>query len=246
MRKVFYINPLTHFDFYDIIRSTKKIEGREINEMKKNVYSLILSEDVVAAIDKLAYMKGMSRSGLINEILASTVSYKTPEMLIRETLEETERALSGTDFVKVSSGANALAMKTAITYKYNPSLKLTLELQRLRDGETVGKLRISMRSRSEALIMLLIDFMKLWQEIEKNFSPSVEYYYDNGRITRDLHPSVRSSSPLEIGASIGNYAKHLSAAADAYFASGCERSHATSERIAAICSDYYLSGDLTV
>lgn len=214
--------------------------------MKKNVYSLILSEDVVSAIDKLAYARGMSRSGLINEILASAVSYKTPEMLIRETLEEIERALDGTDFVKVSSGANALAMKTALAYKYNPSLKFTLELQRSREGETVGKLRISMRSRSEVLIMLLIDFMKLWQEIERNYSPSVEYYYDSGRITRDLHSSVRTATPLEIGASIGSYAKHLSAAADAYFGSRCERSPAVTRQVAAICSDYYQSGGLTV
>ena len=37
--------------------------------MKKAVYSLVLSEDVVEAVDRMAYAQGTSRSNLINQLL---------------------------------------------------------------------------------------------------------------------------------------------------------------------------------
>ena len=54
--------------------------------MKKSVYSLVLSEGVVDAIDGLACRRGTNRSALINEILAEYVSYVTPEMRMRRVL----------------------------------------------------------------------------------------------------------------------------------------------------------------
>ena len=46
--------------------------------MKKSVYSLVLMDDVVKAIDDMAYKLNTSRSNLINQILAEHVSFKTP------------------------------------------------------------------------------------------------------------------------------------------------------------------------
>ena len=40
--------------------------------MKKSVYSLVLSDDVVTAADKAATKRGLSRSALINEVLAAS------------------------------------------------------------------------------------------------------------------------------------------------------------------------------
>ena len=47
--------------------------------MKKSVYSIVLSDDVIDKIDELAYRTNTSRSNLINQILADHVSYTTPE-----------------------------------------------------------------------------------------------------------------------------------------------------------------------
>ena len=47
--------------------------------MSKSVYSLVLSDDVVAQIDCAAYALGTSRSNLINQVLAEYVSLITPE-----------------------------------------------------------------------------------------------------------------------------------------------------------------------
>ena len=52
--------------------------------MKKSVYSLVLMDDVVEAIDRMAYSMNTSRSNLINQILAERVSYVTPEMRMRD------------------------------------------------------------------------------------------------------------------------------------------------------------------
>ena len=41
--------------------------------MKKTLYSLMLDDDVVREVDALAHRRGVSRSGLINEILADYV-----------------------------------------------------------------------------------------------------------------------------------------------------------------------------
>ena len=47
--------------------------------MKKNLYSLTLSDDVVREVDALAHRMGTNRSALVNQILAEYVSVPTPE-----------------------------------------------------------------------------------------------------------------------------------------------------------------------
>ena len=52
--------------------------------MKKSMYSLMLSEQVVEAIDRLALEQNTNRSRLINEILADYLSLVTPEKHIAD------------------------------------------------------------------------------------------------------------------------------------------------------------------
>ena len=52
--------------------------------MSKSVYSLVLSDEVVREVDLEAYRHGLSRSAMINQILAEAVSYVTPEKRMRE------------------------------------------------------------------------------------------------------------------------------------------------------------------
>ena len=52
--------------------------------MKRSVYSLVLMDDVIKAVDEQAYRLGTSRSNLINQILAERLSCVTPEMRMRE------------------------------------------------------------------------------------------------------------------------------------------------------------------
>ena len=52
------------------------------------MYSLMLSEDVVSLIDRMACQAGTNRSVMINNILAEYLSYRTPEMRIKEMMEK--------------------------------------------------------------------------------------------------------------------------------------------------------------
>ena len=55
-----------------------------VTAMGKSVYSLVLDDDIVHEIDKLAYTMNTSRSSLINTILAQRVEMNTPEMRMKE------------------------------------------------------------------------------------------------------------------------------------------------------------------
>ena len=45
----------------------------------KSIYSLVLSDSVVEAVDIMARGAGLSRSAMINQLLAERVAYITPE-----------------------------------------------------------------------------------------------------------------------------------------------------------------------
>ena len=61
--------------------------------MSKSVYSLVLTDQVVEAIDALAYTMGTSRSALIDRILAGHVSYTTPDMRINNIFDSVSRLM---------------------------------------------------------------------------------------------------------------------------------------------------------
>ena len=47
--------------------------------MKKSLYSLMLMDEVVNEVDRLAFRRGTNRSSLINQLLAEYLSLATPE-----------------------------------------------------------------------------------------------------------------------------------------------------------------------
>ena len=56
--------------------------------MKKTLYSLMLNEEVVREIDRMAHRMGTNRSALINQILADYTSVVTPERRIENIFHE--------------------------------------------------------------------------------------------------------------------------------------------------------------
>ena len=58
--------------------------------MKKTLYSLMLNEEVVREIDRMAHRMGTNRSALINQILADYTSVMTPERRIESIFHEIE------------------------------------------------------------------------------------------------------------------------------------------------------------
>lgn len=62
--------------------------------MKKNLYSLTLSDEVVREVDALAHRLGTNRSALVNRILSEYVSVPTPERRINDIFEAIEALVS--------------------------------------------------------------------------------------------------------------------------------------------------------
>jgi predicted transcriptional regulator len=159
--------------------------------MQKSVYSIVLSDDVVAQIDRLAYRHNTNRSNMINQILAEYVSYVTPEKRMQDTFRRMESILQAADTFQVlmQPTDSTLTLRSAIAYKYNPSVRYAVELYRT-PGDTIGELRVSLRSQNSALLLYLTQFFRLWMKIESAYLPETLYRAEDGRLTRSLRPTA--------------------------------------------------------
>ena len=161
--------------------------------MKKNMYSLILAEDVINAIDKLAEEENTNRSNLINEILAEYVSVTTPEKRINDIfhgIEDLFKQLTGQQ-VYYQQHDNTLSIKSALEYRYRPTIRYEVELYRAQGG-TVGELKVNFRTQSPQLLNRLTEFFALWTRLEELYvaryfeGAEINYTLDETRWTRTL------------------------------------------------------------
>ncbi len=135
--------------------------------MQKSMYSLILSDAVVEKIDRLAYQKGMSRSQLIDHLLAEEVGLHTPEQKRRLIIEQVvSKVQDRTPLqVKVRSDMGGLQFATYLRYKYNPGIRYQIEFQN-EDGCLTGVLKVFSRSTSEDLLLHLMKFFEILSAID--------------------------------------------------------------------------------
>jgi predicted transcriptional regulator len=221
----------------------QEFEKGSVIKMSKSVYSLVLSDEVVAQIDRLAYRSGISRSAMIDSLLAKEVAYITPEMRIRQIMEELEKGLFGRGeavFLPVQTSGASFGARSSLAYKYNPSLRYFVELYREveKDG-AVGELRVSLRSRSENLVLMMLNFFKLWQAEEKKYLPNVQYYLEDGKFTRRLLPPLdQPISASVLGQAISRYVQLLNQAIGDYF-SHLEKPTEALRMVADDCRQYY-------
>lgn len=136
--------------------------------MRKSMYSLILSDPVVERIDQIAYQKGMSRSQLIDQLLALEVGLNTPEQQLRMIVEQVARKVQEQTAlqVKVRPDMGGMQFATYVRYKYNPSIRYSIEFQN-REGKLVGILKVASRSTSEDLLAYLSDFFQKLSVIDR-------------------------------------------------------------------------------
>ncbi len=117
--------------------------------MKKTLYSLMLSEDVMREIDALAHQMGTNRSNLVNMILAERVEMRTPEQQINDIFSEIERLLATSrELVPLfAPNAQRVAVRSSLEYKYRPTLRYEVELASgFVPGEPIGTLSASFRT----------------------------------------------------------------------------------------------------
>ena len=187
--------------------------------MTKSLYSLILTDEIVSEIDRLAYKTGTNRSNMINQILAEYVSYTTPEMRMGKVFTALEQMLLGGDNFQrlVNNSVSVMNLRSSLDFKYNPSVKYTVELNRSEENE-IGTLKISMRTKNAALITYMMEFYKLFARIESLYVKGTEYYLENDRFVRKL--KLRAKRPVtadELGTVIAEYIRVFDNCMKSYF-----------------------------
>lgn len=165
--------------------------------MKKTLYSLMLSDDIMREVDALAHRMGTNRSNLVNMILAERVKMRTPEQQLRDIFSDIERLLSATgELIPMAApSAQRVAVRSSLAYKYRPTLRYEVELaDEFRPGEMIGTLTVIFRTQSEGLLELLNRFFRCFCRIEEQLLPQPNpCVLDSGRFLRPLMYPVRKN-----------------------------------------------------
>ncbi|HAG56964.1 MAG TPA: hypothetical protein DCL14_02915, partial [Ruminococcaceae bacterium] len=93
--------------------------------MNRSIYSLLLMDDVIQAVDQLAYAQNTSRSNMVNQILAEHLSVKTPEQRMRDIFEQIEALMVQQNAFQIQFQPSdaMLSVRTALAYKYKPTVR---------------------------------------------------------------------------------------------------------------------------
>jgi len=136
--------------------------------MEKSVYSLVLMDEVVKAIDQMAHQQNTSRSNLINQILAEEVMLTTPEMRMRDIFERMIEAMEevASFQVKLQPSDSCISIRSVMEYKYNPTIRYFIELYR-NDQTAIGQLKVTSRTKSRELQKYLYDFFSYFSKLEQ-------------------------------------------------------------------------------
>lgn len=198
------------------------INCQEVTDTSKSIYSLVLSDEVVEAIDRLAAGSGLSRSAMVDQMLAERVSCVTPEMRLKSITSAIRSAVGGNFFLTEQPSAATIACKTALKYRYKPTLRYSVELFG-KGSERAGELRISVRTQSEQLYADLRGFFTLWTSLERKYishrlSQDILFAIEPGRFTRTLNMPPEGIADEVLGRSVAEYMAMLDETMKQYFA----------------------------
>lgn len=158
--------------------------------MKKTLYSLMLSEDVMREIDRMAHKLGTNRSSLVNRILAEYAEVQTPEQQLNDIFREIEQLLAASRELVPFFAPNTrkVAVRSGLEYKYHPTLRYDVELRHgFVPNEPIGTICVTFRTRSQELSELLGDFFIQFEQIERALLPiRVRFSSEIGRFCREL------------------------------------------------------------
>jgi hypothetical protein len=196
--------------------------------MSKSIYSLVLSDDVVRAIDELAYSNNTSRSNQINQILAQYLSVSTPERRHRDIFSEVVRMFDEQTRLQTQITDAMMSVRTAIRFKYNPTIRYYVELSQGIEGE-LGELRVVSRTQSTELLPLLNGFYRLMMLLEQRaFGPqNLKCSIEDGKLSKVLQlRSGQELNNIQAAEAIAGYIKMFDKALKSYFSYGANAEQA--------------------
>ncbi len=189
--------------------------------MGNSIYSLVLSDEVVDEVDALAHSNGLSRSAMINRILAERVALTTPEMRLREILESLERSINSAFMLSAKPAGGVLSARTSLKYRYKPTVKYSVEIFS-ENGRRAGEMRVSFRTQNAQLIDDLTGFFRCWAELESAYisgiiDEDIVYTISDGRFVRTLNTPAQSISEDMMGEVVADYMAMFDGAMKEYF-----------------------------
>lgn len=189
--------------------------------MNKSIYSLVLSDNVVEAVDELAQSAGLSRSAMINRILAERVAYTTPEMRLGEILSAIQQAMNDGFYYLEQPSAGTLSCRTALKYRYKPTVRYSVEIS-TRRGVKAGELKVAFRTQNEQLISDLTGFFRCWMSLEQRYiasklSQDILCTIDSGKFTRTLNMPDPDITDEQLGKAVADYMSMFDGAMKQYF-----------------------------
>lgn len=198
--------------------------------MKKSIYSLVLSDNVVAEIDRMAYELHTSRSNLINQILAEHLSCVTPEMRMQAVFSRMEQMMQQFRILEQTSD-RMLSLQSQLDYKYKPTVQYFVKLYPMPEGEKVGVLRVVLRTQNLNLIQNLEWFFRLWVHWEEEYIPCTAgtvYELSTGKLERSIRNPCEEET--ELAELIGEYVTRFDKYLKAWFAGASDPAN-TAEKL---------------
>lgn len=187
--------------------------------MAKSVYSIVLDDQIVEAVDAFAGRCGLSRSAAINHILAQHVQMDTPRQQMQQVFAALEEMAKGTALQLLSASQAQMQLRSPLQYKYNPTLRYQIELYP-EDAHLIGVLRVSMRTQNQRLVACLEEFYHLWAMMEKEtvYQPhQVRFQIENGRFARLLRRLPQECCAQQTGEILAAYTDLFDRCLKAFF-----------------------------
>lgn len=188
--------------------------------MKKSMYSLILSDDVVSEIDRLAAAGGTNRSGLVDRILAEYCSVVTPAIHMERVFDRVFAMLEGSVFLPARvANSGVMSIRKNLDFKYHPTVRYDIKLTA--GDDFFGVLRVGLRSQNPAILRVLGGFFSLFVNCERKalgIKKEGAYSFEDGKFKRLLFFPGREATAEQLADAINEYVRMLDAMLNAYFA----------------------------
>lgn len=191
--------------------------------MEKSIYSLVLNDEIVEMIDNVAYKRGVSRSTLINGILADYVGYVTPQKRLQSMFSIIDSLVMAENRMRLDQQKNdsGFCIISALNYKYSPRITYAVELSG--SADEIGYLTIGYRTSNQELVETIANFFIHFIEIEQE---RVDAVYDvsvrDGKIRRLLR-IVDTKDSEEIANRITSYVSALDKLLNVYIQDDFDR-----------------------
>lgn len=156
-------------------------------KMSKSIYSLLLTDDVAEAVGKVAAERNMSRSALIDAVLAEYVGVAHTDKLYRDVWKRMQGLFERMQTMSFVNNAQlSLAqVLTVLPFKYNPKVRYLLELSD--QPHTVCTVTLNTRTQNPSLTAVLDTFYSRLAALEQRYLDDVGVVYGNGKYTCVLY-----------------------------------------------------------